>query len=115
MFHRRHKKRCPVCKVGWMPLDTEICYACNLKATPGKAEAIATERERREVEDRQRKKDRATKRLAKKVKHPCKSHRIGGVCALSPIDSRCTFSRTKALKPVPVGCGQAIAKKGAIS
>jgi len=34
MYHRRHKKICPLCKTGWRHLDTEMCYACYLKANP---------------------------------------------------------------------------------
>jgi hypothetical protein len=96
MFHRRHKKRCPVCKVGWMPLDTDMCYTCNLKANPGKAEAIAAEKERRAEADRQFKKDQAAKRKAKAKKHPCKFHGIEQRCKLSKIGTRCVHSPRKA-------------------
>jgi hypothetical protein len=61
---------------------------------------------------RQHNKARADRQRKAKVRHPCTHHRIGGICGLSKIDSRCTFSRSKALKPVPVGCPEAVAKKG---
>lgn len=108
MFHRRHKKRCPVCKTGWMPLDVEMCYPCNLKANPEKAAAIEAEKERREIEDRQYKKERSDKNRARKKKHPCKFNRIGGRCGKSVLGSRCQYAPTKAMKM----CMDAVAKKG---
>jgi len=106
MFHRRHKKRCPVCKVGWMPLDTDMCYPCNLKANPGKAEAVAAEKERRELADRQYKKSRAEKRKKDKVKHTCNFRRVEQGCS-AQMGKKCAFTPTKAKN-----CPDFKAKKG---
>jgi hypothetical protein len=96
MFHRRHKKRCPICKVGWMPLDTDMCYPCNLKANPGKAEAIAAEKEARLENRRQYNAQQAAKRKKTARKHRCRFHRVRGVCGKSAIGSQCPYSIRKA-------------------
>jgi hypothetical protein len=108
MFHRRHKKKCPVCHEHWMDLDVEMCYTCHLKAHPGLAEAIRVKKAIRDAEQARIKKENADKRKALKQKHPCVSYRIGGKCGKSIIGSRCTFSPTKAAK----GCSDFIIKKG---
>jgi len=36
----------------------------------------------------------------------------GGTCRKSLIGMRCPYSKTKAMKPAPVGCNEAVAKKG---
>jgi hypothetical protein len=109
MFHRRHKKKCPVCRENWMDLDVDRCYTCHLKDHPELVSEIA---HRAEVQERDRKarlEAAAEKRRTLKKKHPCRSHRIGGKCGLSAIGSRCTYSPTKALKI----CPDFVAKKGA--
>ena len=111
MFHRRHKRKCPVCKEHWMDLDVDMCYSCHLKANPGLAEKIQEEKDKREWDRTVRLKLVAARRKEKKAKHPCKHHRIGGKCGKSTIGSRCQYAPTKALKPAPVGCNQA-EKKG---
>jgi hypothetical protein len=108
MFHRRHKKKCPVCGERWMDLDVDMCYACHLKANPGLAEKIQEREERKEADRKQILKIRADMRKALKKKHPCTHHRIGGKCGISQIGSRCTFSPTKAEKQ----CGDFKAKGG---
>ena len=98
MYHRRHKRICQVCKVGWRHLDTEMCYECHLKAHPGLVEEIAARKEKREEEDRQYRNARNAKNRAAKRKHPCRWHRIRGVCGKSMINSQCPFAPTKAQK-----------------
>jgi hypothetical protein len=109
MLERRHKIRCPVCRENWMPIDPTIdrCWSCHLKANPGKAEAIAAERERRELAVRQIKKEQAERRRASKKKHPCVRYRVGGKCSASMLDTMCQFSPTKAA----VKCVDFVAKK----
>lgn len=96
MYHRRHKRICPVCKIGWRHLDTEMCYECHLKAHPGLSELITARKEKIEMENRQRKNDRNAKNRAIKKKHPCRFNRIGGRCGKSLIGMRCPFAPTKA-------------------
>ena len=98
MYHRRHKRRCPVCKVGWRHLDTEMCYECHLKAHPGLMEEITARKEKRAEEARQQKAARNAKNRERKRKHPCKFNRIGGRCGKSMIGVRCRFAPTKAQK-----------------
>jgi len=74
-------------------------------------ELVESLRHQQEERQEQQKEAEADKRRALKAQHPCRSHRIGGVCGKSLIRSRCTFSRTKALKPAPVGCPDAVPKK----
>jgi hypothetical protein len=107
MFHRRHKKKCPICRENWMDLDVDRCYICHLNAHPELVSTIAHRAEVRERDRKARMKVAADKRRALKSKHPCKSHKIGGACALSPINSQCPYARTKALRD----CNQAVAKK----
>jgi hypothetical protein len=111
MFHRRHKRKCPVCGEHWMDLDVDRCYECHLKATPGLKEWTLEKAEQKERDRKARNADQAAKRLKSKVSHPCKFHRIGGWCGLSAIHSQCQYSKTKALKPAPIGCHEAIPKK----
>lgn len=106
MFHRRHKKKCPVCREHWMDLDVDRCYTCHLKENPGLAEKIQEEKDRQEWDRTVRLKLVAARRRALKAKHPCRLHRIGGVCGLSAISARCPYAPTKALAQ----CGDAIAK-----
>jgi hypothetical protein len=103
MYHRRHKKICPVCHKNYRHLDTDMCYECWLKANPGivaaREKALAEQRER----NRQFKLARNATLRAKRDKHPCKFHRIRGVCGKSMIGSQCTFSPRKVS-----GCGEAV-------
>lgn len=97
-------KVCPICKKKKCNIHSECCKACHVKKYP----AIAAPLE----------KDEDQKRISRnferrKGEHPCGNHRLSGICKLSKIDSRCIFSPSKALKPVPVGCPQAVAKMGA--
>jgi len=110
MYHRRHKRICPVCNVGWRHLDTDRCYECHLKAHPGLSEEIAARKEKRAVEDRQYKNARNAKNRAAKRKHPCRFNRIGGRCGRSVIGSRCQYARTKA----EAGCMDFVRKKGMV-
>ncbi|MCK9591426.1 MAG: hypothetical protein M0Q91_05385 [Methanoregula sp.] len=100
MYHRRHKKLCPVCRRNYRHLDTEMCYPCWLEANPGivkaREKALAEQKEK----NRQFTLARNAKLRAIKNKHPCRFHRIRGVCGKSPINSQCPFSPRKA----PVLC-----------
>ena len=98
MFHRRHKKKCPICREHWMDLDVDRCYSCHLKANPGLAKTIQERAEQKEI-DRKKEKDlQKAKRKAIMNAHPCRFHGIAQKCRLSVIGSRCRFSKTKALK-----------------
>ena len=110
-WFRKGMEVCPVCKVNPVRIGEPMCSACYLDAHPELRQKIQDRKETAESKRRQINKGRAEKRRAMKIKHPCKFHRICGICGFSKIDSRCTFSRTKALK----FCKQAVAKKGAIS
>lgn len=107
MFHRRRKKKCPVCHENWMDLDVDRCYSCLLKANPGLADVIQVKKAIRDAEAARLKKVRSDKRKVLKAKHPCKFHRVGGKCGRSEIDRRCEFAPTKAMKK----CINAIEKK----
>ncbi len=101
MYHRRHKKLCPVCKKNYRHLDTDMCYECWLAANPGIVEArekvLAEQKEQR----KQASKDQAAKLRAKRNKHPCRHHRVRGICGISMIGIRCPYSPRKAA----TGCG----------
>lgn len=96
MFHRRHKKKCPVCHENWMDLDVEMCYTCHLKANPGLAEKIAERAAERERVRKSILKDRADKRKA--ARHPCRSHLMSGRCQKSRIYEQCTYAARNALR-----------------
>lgn len=98
MFHRRHKKKCPICHENWMDLDVDRCFSCHLKENPGLAEKIQEQAERKEQNRKKQNDDRNAKNRAAKAKHPCTFHRIGGRCGRSPIGSRCRYAPTKAAK-----------------
>jgi hypothetical protein len=112
-WDRQGKEVCPVCKCNPIKKDDPVhmCTACYLDAHPEIKKEIEAKREARNESHRLWKKGVADKRRKEKVSHPCKFHRIGGWCGLSAIHSQCQYSKTKALKPVPIGCGEAIAKK----
>lgn len=67
--------------------DAEMCGYCFLKEHPEISGNRKLER--------------------KAAKHPCKLHRIGGICGASMINTRCRFSPAKALAQ----CGDFDAKK----
>ena len=96
-LEKRHEIQCPVCKENWMPIDPAIdrCFKCHLKANPGKAEAIAAEKERREVADRQYKKGKADTRKKDKSDFPCNFRRVEQGCSKYP-GVKCGYSKTKA-------------------
>ena len=99
MFHRRHKKKCPVCHEHWMDLDVDMCYPCHLKANPGLAEAIQVKKAIRDAEQIRMKKEKADKRKELKQKHPCKKYLASGSCKGSMIGSKCPYGiRTAKLK-----------------
>ena len=107
MFHRRHKRKCPVCGEHWMDLDVDRCYECHLKATPGLKEWTLEKAEQKERDRKARNAGRAAKRRKEKVSHPCVNHRIGGWCGLSAIHSQCQYAKTKAA----LDCPDFVAKK----
>jgi hypothetical protein len=80
-----------------MPIDPTIdrCFKCHLKANPGKAEAIAAEKERREVAYQKNKKMKSDKRKKDKSKHPCNFRRVEQGCS-AQMGKKCSFSPTKA-------------------
>lgn len=99
MYHRRHKKVCPVCHTGWRHLDTDMCNECWQKANPDivvKKEAAKTEHERvtREI-----KKATAEKRKIQKSKSRCKFFRTGQKCIFRA-GTKCPHAPTKA----PLNC-----------
>ena len=98
MFHRRHKKKCPVCREHWMDLDVEMCYTCHLKAHPGLWELTQEKAEQKERDRKARLKAAADKRAALKKKHPCRLYRAGGVCGQSAIGSRCQYGVRTAVR-----------------
>jgi len=108
-WYNKGKVVCPVCKCNPIRDGDLMCSACYLDAHPELRKVMEEKKAAREESHRLWKKGQAEKRRREKVKHPCTSHRIGGICGLSAIGSRCQYSRTKAL----MQCGQAIAKKGA--
>ncbi|MDD4137944.1 MAG: hypothetical protein PHT99_08660 [Methanoregula sp.] len=110
MFHRRHKRKCPVCREHWMDLDVDRCYTCHLKETPGLWEVTQEKAEQKELDRKARLRAIAEKRAAAKKKHPCISYLAGGRCKLSSIGCRCPFARTKALRD----CRAAVPKKAAV-
>lgn len=101
MFHRRHKKKCPVCHEHWMDLDVDMCYSCYLDRNPGLAEKIQEKAAERERLRKCVLAEAAAKRKADR--HPCRRHMKGQVCKRS--DCRCTFSAKKA-----TGCPYYLAK-----
>ena len=111
-WDRKGKEVCPVCKCNPIKKDEPVhmCTACYLDAHPEIRKEITERKEVREEKQRLWKKGRAEKRRKEKVGHPCKFRRIGGACRLSLINSQCRYARTKALKPAPVGCSQAVVK-----
>jgi len=109
MFHRRHKRKCPVCREYWTDLDVDRCYPCHLKANPELATVIKERAEKRAADMKSQTDARNAKARAAKRRHPCTYHRIGGKCGRSAIGSRCEYAPTKAL----AGCAEAQAKKGA--
>ena len=108
MFHRRHKKKCPICRENWMDLDVDRCYTCHLKAHPELVSTIAHRAEVRERDRKARMKVAADKRRALKAQHPCAHRRISGKCGLSAIGTQCTYSARKAA----IACADFEAKKG---
>ena len=113
--YRKGMEVCPVCGINPIQKDEPggkgMCNPCYLALHP----EIKKERdERKEQWDagvREYRAGQNEKRRKEKVSHPCKFHRIGGWCSLSAIHSQCQYSKTKALKPAPIGCSDAIAKK----
>jgi hypothetical protein len=113
-WDRQGKEVCPVCRVNPILKDdpVKMCIACYLDAHPAIKKEIEEKREKRTEDKRLYKKGVAQKRKEDKVNHPCKSHKIGGTCALVPItaktdDKKCKFTPSKALKM----CDKAVAKK----
>ena len=96
MFHRRHKKKCPICHEHWMDLDVDRCYTCHLKAHPELVSKIAHRAELKERDRKARLKAAADKRFALKAKHPCKKYLAGGRCKASAIGSRCQYGSRSA-------------------
>lgn len=114
--YRKGMEICPVCGINPIQKDEPggkgMCNPCFIALHPEIQEERDARKEKWDAGVKERRAIQNKKRLAKKVRHPCRHHRIGGKCGKSSIDSRCTFARTKALKPAPVGCAQAEAKKG---
>jgi len=108
MYHRRHKKRCPVCGTGWRHLDTDMCYECWKKANPD----VVREREQFALLEKANRKalnDQRNARLrAAKRRHPCTFRTVTGKCTKSSFGARCPYAATKAMEH----CDEAIAKKG---
>jgi hypothetical protein len=106
---------CPKClkkgRVHYIRWDESECWSCWVEEHPEEFRKIKERKEKSESTRQTINKERAEKRRKEKVSHPCKFHRIGGWCCLSAIHSQCQYSKTKALKPVPVGCAEAVAKK----
>jgi hypothetical protein len=113
--YERGMKPCPKClKAGYVRYIKwydEECTACYFREHPKEMKKAEAGRESFKASIRQHNKERADRQRKAKVKHPCRSHRIGGICGLSAIGSRCTFSPSKALKK----CSDAVAKKGTTS
>lgn len=115
--YERGMKPCPVClkkgKMNYILDRDQECWSCYYEKHPKEREIRDAGRERfnQSVKDYNAK--QAKKRLDRSVRHPCKLRRRSGACGKSLIGMRCTFSPTKALKPAPIGCVSAIAKKGA--
>lgn len=74
MFHKRHKRRCSVCKVGWRRLDTEMCWDCYLKENPDKLEEIEVKKIRKRKKQRVLRSDQKKRITAEKVKNGGKSN-----------------------------------------
>ena len=113
--YERGQKPCPEClkngKITYI-LDRETeCNSCYLKKNPDKLIEAEQSRQSFKTAVKQANANRAERQRKAKVYHPCTHHRIGGWCGLSAIHSQCQYSKTKALKPAPVGCSEAIAKK----
>jgi hypothetical protein len=113
--YERGMRPCPEClekgKLSYI-LDRDAeCWSCYYEKHPEERRIQQESRERFAGAVRDYNAKRAKKRRDKKTGHPCVSFRIGGVCGKSLIRSRCTFSRTKALKPAPAGCPDAVGKK----
>ena len=108
-------KPCPDClkkgKLRYILDRDQECWSCYYEKHPEEKKIKDESRERFEKSVRDYNADQAAKRLKSKVSHPCKFHRIGGWCGLSAIHSQCQYSKTKALKPAPVGCPDVIPKK----
>jgi hypothetical protein len=104
-------KPCPEClkkgKIRYILDRDSECWSCYYEKHPDEKKIKDDARERFEQSVRDYNADQAAKRRKEKVNHPCKSHKIGGACALSPINSQCPYARTKALRD----CNQAVAKK----
>jgi len=99
MYERRHKQLCPRCKTRWMPLKgVETCRECDLELHPQKRQEQAIRKEGVLESRRLYNADQAAKRKAKARKHPCKFHRVRGVCGKSMIGSQCQYSPRKAPK-----------------
>ncbi|MFA6332968.1 MAG: hypothetical protein WCX22_08450 [Methanoregula sp.] len=113
--YERGMKPCPEClkngRIRYILDRDSECWSCYYEKHPEEKRLQQESRERFAGAVRDYNAQQAKKRRDKKTGHPCVSFRIGGVCGKSLIRSRCTFSRTKALKPVPIGCSEAISKK----
>ena len=77
MYHRRHRKICPICKTEWRHLDTDMCKACYLKANPGIVEAREKAKQAgkdliKKLRDAENERQRAAYNLWK-LKQSCKS------------------------------------------
>jgi len=95
MYHRRHKKLCPVCHIGWRHLDTDMCHECWKRANPDIVKQREIVRETNEQKDREFKKDQATKRRVIKRDFPCIFRGIEQKCRCKP-GTICGYSKTKA-------------------
>ena len=114
--YERGMKPCPACLkkgklVYILDRDSE-CNSCYLEKHPLELQKAQEGRELFKKSIKDYNADRARKRKEDKANHPCKSHKIGGTCALVPItaktdDKKCKFTPSKALKM----CDKAVAKK----
>ena len=95
MYHRRHKKICPVCHVGYRHLDTDMCIACWKKANPEVVARQEAAKAEHEQADRDKKAAQALKRKIQKSKSRCKFFRAGQKCGFR-LGSKCPHAPTKA-------------------
>jgi hypothetical protein len=114
--YEKGMKPCPKCLgdgvVTYIKWYDEECTACYFKEHPDELKKAEAGREAFKASIRQYNAGQAAKARTRKRKHPCRYRMVSGKCQLSFFGRRCEHSPSKALKPAPVGCGQALAKKG---
>jgi hypothetical protein len=105
--YEKGMKPCPKCLgdgvVTYIKWYDSECTACYFREHPDELKKAVEGRQAFKESVRQYNADQAAKRKKIARKHPCKFHRIRGICGKSMIGSQCTSSPRKVS-----GCGEAV-------